>query len=365
MPSLINSPPAQLTFAPASDEGENEDQEMEVTPKVMIKPFTDTWTAVSALLATTQNHMTKHSLAPPAAKKFIIAQPEMLTVKQELIPLKSDMETGRCESQGSVMSSNEDSLGPSTGQAEWTVNSNGDNKAASVGSGDTIQLKVEDEVESQKSDGNSQEAAEASWNENQDEWERQSASPQPSENAQEDSAHSSSSQEEEPNSAGELARNGECASPTDEHKGPWRTNMHRLLELEEQWDSMYHRELGMWEEERAQQREQRAQDRELQQQLLSVLTDIRDELRYIREERVAARQNQASNGSPLVVSPPPPSRPVTPAESLEPSSEPHSETPAQKTLVLAPLGSSTPGTLKRTRGRPRLLKPTSLPDNES
>nr|XP_025045978.1 t-SNARE domain-containing protein 1-like [Pelodiscus sinensis] len=59
----------------------------------------------------------------------------------------------------------------------------------------------------------------------------------------------------------------------------WRTNIHRLLDLEEQWDQLYHQELAMWQEEQARQREERARDRELQFRLLGVLTDIRDELR--------------------------------------------------------------------------------------
>ncbi|XP_074054333.1 uncharacterized protein LOC141496098 [Macrotis lagotis] len=77
----------------------------------------------------------------------------------------------------------------------------------------------------------------------------------------------------------------------------WRTNLHRLLDLEEQWDQLYHQELGVWQEERAQQREERARDRELQSRLLSVLTDIRDELRYLRQERVFARQSQTMAAS--------------------------------------------------------------------
>ncbi|XP_072505425.1 uncharacterized protein [Notamacropus eugenii] len=90
----------------------------------------------------------------------------------------------------------------------------------------------------------------------------------------------------------------------------WRTNLHRLLDLEEQWDYLYHQELGVWQEERAQQREERARDRELQSRLLSVLTDIRDELRYLRQERAFARRSQAMVASATAdtaqsLSPPP------------------------------------------------------------
>lgn len=54
----------------------------------------------------------------------------------------------------------------------------------------------------------------------------------------------------------------------------------------------------MWQEERATQREERARDRELQFRLLGVLTDIRDELRYLRQERASARQSQAPQPEP-------------------------------------------------------------------
>ncbi|XP_039224738.1 uncharacterized protein LOC120319696 [Crotalus tigris] len=75
---------------------------------------------------------------------------------------------------------------------------------------------------------------------------------------------------------------------------PWRTTLHRLMEMENQWDQLYHHELATWQEERAQQREERARDRDLQLRLLSVLTEIRDELRSLRQERASPRQERAS-----------------------------------------------------------------------
>ncbi|XP_053322036.1 uncharacterized protein LOC128496434 [Spea bombifrons] len=336
---LVSNSPAQLSFIHISDDGDNEEQEMDVTQTVTVKPFTETWSAVGEIctLVTTQSDLA------PAPKKLIISKPEILTVKRELVPVQTVLETGRSDS----IASREDPVSQPTGQTEQKADSNGNDP---VETGDTIELKVEDESGSRGTEEKSppQEPAQSNWQENQDEWERQSGSPQPSENAPEDSLRSSSSQEGEPSSSGEAATNGDCACMPHEQKGQWRTNMHRLLELEEQWDTMYHKELGMWEEERNQQREQRAQDRELQQQLLAVLTDIRDELRQIREERVAARQNQASSPSSprLVVSPPPQDKPSSAGSS------------ASKTPKLAPLGSPVSGAVRR-RGRPRINRPTS------
>ncbi|XP_074139652.1 uncharacterized protein LOC141551663 [Sminthopsis crassicaudata] len=108
--------------------------------------------------------------------------------------------------------------------------------------------------------------------------------------------------------SGEPLRGGVSCSRSA--REAWRTNLHRLLDLEEQWDQLYHQELGVWQEERAQQREERARDRELQSRLLSVLTDIRDELRYLRQERAFARRSQAMAASATAnvaqsLSPPP------------------------------------------------------------
>lgn len=89
-----------------------------------------------------------------------------------------------------------------------------------------------------------------------------------------------------------------CSRLREERRESWRTNIHHLLDLEEQWDQLYHQELAMWQEERATQREERARDRELQFRLLGVLTDIRDELRYLRQERASARQSQAPQPEP-------------------------------------------------------------------
>ncbi|XP_070582809.1 uncharacterized protein [Erythrolamprus reginae] len=84
---------------------------------------------------------------------------------------------------------------------------------------------------------------------------------------------------------------------------PCRTTLHRLMEMEEQWDQLYHHELTVWQEERTQQREERARDRDLQVQLLNVLTEIRDELRSLRQERAASRQERASQTSTELASP--------------------------------------------------------------
>lgn len=89
-----------------------------------------------------------------------------------------------------------------------------------------------------------------------------------------------------------------CSRLREDRRESWRTNIHHLLDLEEQWDQLYHQELAMWQEERATQREERARDRELQFRLLGVLTDIRDELRYLRQERASARQSQAPPAEP-------------------------------------------------------------------
>ncbi|XP_007500521.1 uncharacterized protein LOC103103839 [Monodelphis domestica] len=103
--------------------------------------------------------------------------------------------------------------------------------------------------------------------------------------------------------SGEPLRGGMSCSRSA--REAWRTNLHRLLDLEEQWDQLYHQELGLWQEERAQQREERARDRELQARLLSVLTDIRDELRSLRQERVFARRSQAASVSAFPIPGPP------------------------------------------------------------
>ncbi|XP_065523139.1 uncharacterized protein LOC136008188 isoform X2 [Lathamus discolor] len=140
-----------------------------------------------------------------------------------------------------------------------------------------------------------------------------------------------------------------CSRLREDRRESWRTNIHHLLDLEEQWDQLYHQELAMWQEERATQREERARDRELQFRLLGVLTDIRDELRYLRQERASARQSQV---------PPPEPRP-DPSPLLEqPKAEPSFPEPQAgstswgETTVpsRSPFGNRGRG---RRRGRPR------------
>ncbi|KAL8164664.1 UNVERIFIED_CONTAM: hypothetical protein K2H54_001416 [Gekko kuhli] len=76
-----------------------------------------------------------------------------------------------------------------------------------------------------------------------------------------------------------LPRKTGCSRLREGRRDAWRTNLHSLMDMEDQWDQLYHQELAMWQEERAQQREERDRDRELQFRLLGILTDIRDELR--------------------------------------------------------------------------------------
>ncbi|KAM4704766.1 uncharacterized protein WCC33_009587 [Rhinophrynus dorsalis] len=392
MAPLVSTSPAQLSFVQMSEDGDNEEKEMEAKPpSVTIKPFTEAWPTVNevcTLIATPANQITTQQELLPKKLKLVTSKPDiLLTVKQELVPVQPDSDPGRSDSQGSMISSPEDSLGKLTGQTEWTINGKRDKPDASKssGEGETLQLKVETD------DGDSQEMEEDSASqENQDEWERQSESPRQSENAQ-DSDHSTPSQEGEPSSGGELPPNGNCSCLPDERKEEWRTNMHRLLELEEQWDRQYHKEISIWEEERLQQSQQRAQDRELQQQLLSVLTDIRDELRQIRQERAAARQNQTNCSTPVAncsttvancsttvancsTTVANCSTTVANASSPRPTIQVKS-IPAvpQKSAVILPdaraseeddSGSPQTGQSKR-RGRPRILRPHPEPNSQS
>ncbi|XP_013928480.1 PREDICTED: uncharacterized protein LOC106554355 [Thamnophis sirtalis] len=91
--------------------------------------------------------------------------------------------------------------------------------------------------------------------------------------------------------------------PRENRRDPYRATLHRLMEMEDQWDQLYHQELAMWQGEREQQRQEQSRDRDLQLQLLSVLTEIRDELRCLRQERAASRQELASQTCPEFTSP--------------------------------------------------------------
>lgn len=348
MSSLVSTSPAQLSFV-LSEDGDNE-EEMDVTPAVTptvnpavaatvtpmvtptvtIKPFTETWAAVKELgaLVTTPNIL-------PGQQAIVAATPQILTVKQEVLT-QPVLAPARCESQSSTVSSPEGSVSNVTTPAQW----NGDNAATGSSDIEMLKLKVEDD-----DDADSQDAGKNSpLPESQDEWEGQSASPPPSDNAAEDSMPSTSSQDGDPPSGTDLPANGDCSCENGDGKDEVKAKMQRLLELEERWDRMYDQELGIWEEERARQQQQRTQDRELQQQLLSVLTDIRDELRQLRQERATARQNQtAANGSP--------------AKAEEPENpKAAAETPKATAAEQRP----PPSTGKR-RGRPRLIKPAPEP----
>ncbi|XP_029443986.1 uncharacterized protein LOC115083954 isoform X2 [Rhinatrema bivittatum] len=249
-------------------------------PDISIKPCPDTW--------------------PPVEEDASAA----------LLPGMQDVPC-RCDSQGSMVSSPEDSLGQLSAQPDWSQEANTENPALGLlhGPAESLQLKEEEEEENRRRGGDSQEMEIGSlpggmlepptWQERQEDWEQQSGSPQRSENAREDSLPSSASQEGDHvlAAAAAMPERADCSCLREERRTMWRTNMHRLLELEEQWDQLYHQELAMWEEERMQQREQRVQDRELQLQLLGVLTDIRDELKQLREQRAASREDHVGASS--------------------------------------------------------------------
>ncbi|XP_073407341.1 uncharacterized protein [Dendrobates tinctorius] len=352
---LISTSPAQLSFVHVPEDAENVERDKNLTQKVQINPFPETWSGLKEVctLVTTQNMI-------PAPQTIVTAASETLTVKQEVVTTQLVSVPARCESQNSIVSSPEGSVDYPCGQTEGNAagSSGGNNSSSSNGSspaapvsedGGIVQLKVEHEA------GDSQEAGKASpaqeedranWQENQDEWDRQSQSPPPSENAQDDSLPSSASQDGDgdPSSGGELPTNGDCTFDPDDRKAPWKSKMNRLLELEEQWDQLYHREMGIWEEERIQQQQQRNQDRELQQQLLGVLTDIRDELRELRQERAAARQKQESTtNGPLVTNTSPVA--ITPK--------------ADSPVAVEKLAKSIPVVAPKRRGRPRLIRPAA------
>ncbi|KAG8443412.1 hypothetical protein GDO86_011998 [Hymenochirus boettgeri] len=350
MTPLVSSSPAQVAFIPVLEEGSREEQETDATQKVTIKPITESWATVNEIctLITNPNQLVSQPDLLLKQQKVTSSQLEILTVKQELSTGQNDSESGQCDSQGSVMSSPEDSLGNINGQLEWNVNGSGDGAVTAVTvESDTLQLKIEEEGDPEmEMDSGSQG--------NQDEWERQSVSPHHSENAQD--SIPSSSQEGEPSNAGEINPNGEDCCLSEDGKEAWRTKMHRLLELEEQWDRLYHKELGMWEEERIRQQQQRAQDREIQQQLLDVLTDIRDELRQIRQEKAAARQAEsppATNGNAMVLSAP--GQAVSPDKPSTVLHQKPTATPLKRTAAMANTQSEPP----RRRGRPRINRPNT------
>lgn len=352
MSPLISTSPAQLSFV-LSEDGDNEEQEMDVTPSsvaqtvfptvapvvtpatITIKPFPETWSTVKNLgsLVTTSGLL-------PLQQTILAATQQLLTVKQEVLTAQPVIFPARCESQSSLVSSPEGSVSNATASTEW----NGDHSAvAACGDTEMVKLKVEEGDDDEEEEGNGQDVGKNSpLPESQDEWEGQSASPQPSDNAVEDSLPSTASQDGDPPSGTDLPTNGDCSCEPGEGKDEVKAKMQRLLELEERWDRMYDQELGIWEEERSRQQQQRSQDRELQQQLLTVLTDIRDELRQLRQERAAVRQNQsAAHSSP----------PTTKVE------EPESPKAAPETPKAASEPRTPPASIGKRRGRPRSTKP--------
>ncbi|OCT73749.1 uncharacterized protein tsnare1l.S isoform X2 [Xenopus laevis] len=352
---LVSASPAHVAFIPVTENGERGSNELDANQRVAIKPFTEAWATVNEIYALVTNptpqapqtdlvHKSKEPLNP---------KPEMIKIKQEHVPPQNDLDSVHCDSQGFIVSSPEGSIGPVTGQNELTASDDGENEVSTVTvESDTLQLKIED-------DGDSQMEGDTGSQENQDDWERQSVSPQPSDNAQ-DSIPSSSSQKVEPSTAGEIITNGDDCCLQDGGKEVLRSRMHRLLELEEHWDRLYQRELSMWEEERIRQQQQQDQDTKLQLQLMGILSDIRDELRLIREDGAAAQQaqvNSQANGSTAVSdSPAQSTSPSTPSKNLQKPST--TEASSSKAPVVA---SPQP----RRRGRPRLIRPNAKKTGKS
>ncbi|NP_001120369.1 uncharacterized protein LOC100145443 [Xenopus tropicalis] len=355
---LVSASPAHVSFIPVTENGDL--NELDATQRVTIKPFTEAWTTVSEICTLVTNPT---PLAPQTDlvlknQKPATQKPEMLKIKQEQVPLQNDLDSVRCDSQGSIGSSPEGSIGPVTGHNEWTSSVNGDNEVSAVTvESDTLQLKIED-------DGDSQMEEDTGSQGNQEVWERQSVSPQHSDNAQDSIPPSSSSQEGEPSSGGDIVTNGDDCCLEDDGKEVLQSRMHRLLELEEHWDRLYQRELGMWEEERIRQQQQRDQDQKLQLQLMGILSDIRDELRLIREDRAAAREallNSQANGSAVLSAAPTEQPPPAPSTVSSAPEQPTPSTPSKNpkkpsTTDASPaLASPQP----RRRGRPRLVRPNA------
>ncbi|XP_072010587.1 uncharacterized protein [Engystomops pustulosus] len=339
---LVGTPPTQISFVQVTENTENGDRDVDITKSLQIKTFPENWTPLKEVctLVTTQNLI-------PAPQTIVSASPQILAVKQEVLTAQPVLVPSRCESQNSTISSPEGSVGNPAAPAELSTTENGTGSTdTSGGKTDGQMVKVENMDEDSQDAGPASPAPEEE--DNPDEWDRQSRSPHGSDHLPEDSMPSTSSQDGDPSSGGELATNGDCSYERDHPKAPWRSNMNRLLELEEQWDQLYHRELGIWEEERIQQQQQRNQDRELQQQLLSVLTDIRDELRQLRQERAASRQEQAAattNGPPVVTG-------ASSAATPKPNPESPAETAAETSPIVTPRRRGGPDSTGQHQSRP-------------
>ncbi|XP_063159327.1 uncharacterized protein LOC134497553 [Candoia aspera] len=227
----------------------------------------------------------------------------------------------RCNSQGS-----EDALSQGGGRSEWGHDGGADLPV--LGRGLNAPQPEEEEVAAPNAEPGS-----LPWGLMGPAWEKQqqreeqrppSRSPLPvGALAEEPRPSSASPQADVPPPPQPLPRGSGGSRPRESSRELWGTNLHRLMEMEDQWDQLYHQELAMWQEERAQQRDERARDRELQLRLLGVLTDIRDELQCLRRERAASRQERASQTSAEPATPAaagPPLKPEAPPP--KPSPEP-------------------------------------------
>ncbi|XP_054027436.1 uncharacterized protein LOC104299217 [Dryobates pubescens] len=274
--------------------------------------------------------------APPSAEEDLKLSRQAMLIR-------------RCSSQGSVTSLPEDPLNPVDAHSDWGHEGVSDLPALGRG--------LDSSHPEEHAGGSGPEMGALPRVLMGPTWEKPSAEEEPPARSPlhgaltEESLPSSASPPGDAPSAPGPPRGLGCSRLREDHRREsWRTNIHHLLDLEEQWDQLYHQELAMWQEERATQREERARDRELQFRLLGVLTDIRDELRYLRQERAGARQSPA---------PPPPDPRPDPSPLLEqPKAEPAFPEPQAgaanwaETAVpgRSPFGNRGRG---RRRGRPR------------
>ncbi|KAM6087827.1 uncharacterized protein VSU04_000990 isoform 1-T2 [Chlamydotis macqueenii] len=279
---------------------------------------------------------------PPGPEAPVSAEEDVKLSRQAML-------IRRCGSQGSVTSLPEDPLHPGDAHSDWGHEGASDLPAVARG--------LDSSHPEEQAGGPGPEVGALprvlmgpNWEKPPAEEEPPARSPLHGALTEESLPSSASPPGDAPAAPGPPPRGLGCARLREERRESWRTNIHHLLDLEEQWDQLYHQELAMWQEERATQREERARDRELQFRLLGVLTDIRDELRYLRQERASARQSQP---------PPPPEPRPDPGPLLEqPKAEPGFPEPPAGAAAWAetavpgrsPFGNRGRG---RRRGRPR------------
>lgn len=219
-----------------------------------------------------------------------------LSAEEDMKLSRQAMLIRRCSSQGSVTSLPEDPLNPADSHSDW--GHDGVSELPPLG------RAIDSSHPEEQAGGSGPEGGSLprvlmgpAWEKPPDE-DPPARSPLHGGALTEESLPSSASPPGDAPAAPGPARGSGCSRLREDRRDSWRTNMHHLLDLEEQWDQLYHQELAMWQEERATQREERARDRELQFRLLGVLTDIRDELRYLRQERASARQSQGPPAEP-------------------------------------------------------------------